>query len=104
MAKNKSSNATQKAHYSRYKTEERHTKNKVAKLERHVKNTPNDEQAEKALNNLLENGVPYTRNRRANKPNSTVQKKVKRSQGFSHTKNTFFKPIEPAVPAFKKAT
>lgn len=100
MAKSKTSNKTQKAHFATYKAEERHAKNKVRKLERHIDNTPNDEQAAKALENLLENGVSYTRNRRATKPNSTVQKKVKRSKGFSHTKNTFYDEIVPAVPTY----
>lgn len=106
MASSKTSNKTQKAHFATYKAEERHAKNKVRKLERHVDKTPNDEQAVKALDALVENGVSYTRSRRSVKPNSTVQKKVKRSKGFSHTKNTFYDEIVPAVPTYttKKAS
>ncbi len=101
MAKGKTSNKTQKAHYATYKAEEKHAKNKIAKLERHVLKCPNDVQAGKAFNNLVENGVPYTRNRKSIKPNDTVQKRVRRVSGFSTTQNTFYKAIEPAVPTYK---
>ena len=106
MAKSKTSNANQKAHYSTYKSEERHTKNKLRKLERHVSKKPNDEQAAKALGILLElDTVPYTRNRRAIKPNDTIQLKVRRCKGFSPNRNTFYSEIIPKVPdyALKKA-
>lgn len=100
MAKNKSSNANQKAHYQRYKAEERHAKNKIAKLERYVEQSPNDEQAKLALEKLLEEGVPYTRNRRAIKPNSTTQIRIRRSEGFSQNRNTFYDEIRPRVPEY----
>lgn len=105
MAKNKSSNKNQKAHFATYASEERHAKNKIAKLERHVAKVPNDLQAAKSLDNLIENGVKYTRNRRSNKPNDTVQKRIRRVRGFSTTQNTFYAEIVPAVPSYaiKKA-
>jgi hypothetical protein len=104
MASKKTS-ATQKANYKIYLSEERHAKNKIRKLERHVAKVPKDEQAAKALDILIEKGVSYTRNRKAIKPNSTIQKKIKRSKGFSHTKNTFFDEIvpKPSSSIHKKA-
>jgi len=105
MAKSKTSNANQKAHYSTYKSEERQAKNKISKLGRHVDKTPNDEQAAKALANLMENGVTYTRNRKSLKPNSTVQRRIRRVKGLNTTFNTFYAEIVPKVPeyAIKKA-
>ncbi|MCD6300827.1 MAG: hypothetical protein J7L82_02010 [Staphylothermus sp.] len=100
MAKGKTSNANQKAHYSTYKSEERQAKNKISRLERHVLKCPNDEQAGKAFNNLVENGVPYTRNRKSLKPNSTVQRRVRRVNGLNTTFNTFYAEIVPKVPEY----
>ena len=95
MAKNKSSNAAQKANYKKYKSEDKHRKNKLVKLASYVLKTPKDEQANKALDNLIENGVPYTRNRKSIKPNSTVQRRVRKSEGFSPNRNTFYAEIVP---------
>ena len=103
MAKGKTSNKTQKAHYASYKAEERHEKNKLRKLERHVAKTPNDKQAEKALFELEENGVKYTRKRKSIKPNDTVQRRVRRVMGFSPNRNTFYAQIQPAVPQYAVA-
>ena len=91
----KKHSAVQKANYKKYQSEEKHSKNKIRKVERHLRKSPNDEQAQKALDNLIENGVPYTRNRKANKPNSTVQRRVRKSQGFSACRNTFYAEIVP---------
>lgn len=106
MSKNKSSNKTQKAHFATYKSEERHAKNKISKLERHVLKFPDDEQAQKAFSSLIENGVTYTRNRRALRPNATIQKVVRKVSQFSGTKHTFYAEIKPAVPeyALKKSS
>ena len=103
MASSKTSNKTQKAHYASYKAEERHEKNKLHKLEQHVAKTPNDEQAEKALVLLEENGVKYTRNRKAIKPNDTVQKRIRRVSGLNTTFNTFYDQIIPSTPEYKVA-
>lgn len=45
----KSSSTGQKEHYKRYKAENRWEKNKVARLERHMKKFPEDKQAADAL-------------------------------------------------------
>lgn len=49
------------AQYKAYKTEDRHTKNTIAKLARAVKLQPNDKQAANALEKALDKGVPYKR-------------------------------------------
>ena len=92
-------NGNEVACYKRYKAENRHYKNKVRKLTKYVKDNPNDEQSRERLVKIVETGtIPYTRNRKARKPNETVQVKVKKITTFSTTKNTFYKPIEPTVP------
>lgn len=91
-----SKNSNQKASYVRYKTEDRHYKNKVAKMTRYVKNNPNDELARERLISIVKAGVfPYTRNRKALKPNSTTQKVVRRVKGYNTTFNTYFDRIVP---------
>ena len=100
-------NGNEVACYKRYEAENRHYKNKVRKLTKYVKNTPNDEQARERLIKIVEVGtIPYTRNRKARKPNETVQKRIKKSQGFSNTQNKFFKAIEPKASSIvvKKAS
>lgn len=99
-------NGNQTACYKRYQAEDRNYKNKVRKLTKYVKNNPNDELATKRLVAIVEAGtIPYTRNRKAKKPNETVQKKVKRINGYSTTQNTFYSEITPTVPSIvsKKA-
>ena len=103
MAKGKTSNKLQKAHYATYKAEDRQEKNKLRKLERHVAKTPKDEQAKKALLLLEENGVKYKRNRKSIKPNATVQKRVRRVSGLNTTFNTFYDQIIPKAPEYKVA-
>lgn len=95
MPKNKSASKTQKENYSKYKSEKKHEKNKIKKLENHLHKAPNDKQAAKALENFLKSGVKYTRNRKAIKPNSTVQKRIRRISGYSTTQNTFYAEIIP---------
>lgn len=52
MAKQKGAHLSDKAQYSAYKSQGRYAKNKRAKLERHLKKFPNDEQAQEALKNV----------------------------------------------------
>ena len=99
-------NGNEVACYKRYEAENRHYKNKVRKLTKYVKNNPSDEQAKSSLVKIVEAGIfVYTRDRKAKKPNETVQKRIKKSQGFSNTQNKFYRAIEPTVPSIvsKKA-
>lgn len=56
----KTSSPGQKDHYKRYKAENRWEKNKVAKLKRHMKKFPNDEQTAESLQ---KKSHTYTRNK-----------------------------------------
>ena len=58
----RTSNKNYQARYARYKAENRVYKNAVARLERHMKNYPNDEQAQKRLVEIKKDGRPYKRN------------------------------------------
>lgn len=54
MAKKKSMNG--KGSFAAYKNENRVLKNKIAKLERHIKECPQDEQAKSALEKIKKSG------------------------------------------------
>jgi hypothetical protein len=76
-------NPNEKAFYVRYKAEERQKKNKIKKLEKHLRNSPEDKQAQEKLKQFRKEGVKYTRNKnKTGKPNDTVTKKVKRITKF----------------------
>lgn len=57
----RTSNATYKAKYARYKAENRVQKNAIARLARHCKDYPNDEKAKVRLEEIKKSR-PYKRN------------------------------------------
>lgn len=62
MAKQKGQHLSDKNQYSNYKSQGRYLKNKRAKLERHIKNHPEDVNAQEALKNLKETSIRKTPN------------------------------------------
>ncbi len=72
-----------KAYFKRYNAEGQHAKNKLATLERVVKQQPNNAQAAEALERALSKITPYTRNRR-NKGNGC--KGMSKALGFKDNK------------------
>lgn len=62
MAKRKGEHRSDKEQYAAYKTQGRYLKNKKAKLERHIKNNPDDVQAQEALKNIKSDTIRKTPN------------------------------------------
>lgn len=63
MAKKQRAGSSYKTQYSNYKSSSKHSKNKIAKLERHVKKYPEDIQSITYLASIKKNGVLYKRNK-----------------------------------------
>lgn len=83
MAKKRSMKG--KGSYASYKTENRVYKNKIAKLERHCKKYPNDEEGKKTLTRVKKDG--YTGRKRPLVPgsNQTIEKtKFNPIPGYLH--------------------
>ena len=95
MAKLKSTSAG-KARYGIYKTENRYTKNKAAKLERHLKKYPEDAQAKAALGNIS----VYSRKA----PHSKVAKyhvvNQKTKSGKTFSRKELSRPQKPKASAY----
>jgi len=89
MAQKKTS-VNQKTHYKRYNDENRWLKNKTKKLEKHIKNNPDDTQASLAMLSAQAGKSVYTR-RRAVNPGSKVYKLPKKVKaiGFVPEYKTF---------------
>lgn len=62
MSKRKGEHRSDKEQYAAYKTQGRYLKNKKEKLERHVKNNPDDAQAQEALKNIKSDTIRKTPN------------------------------------------
>lgn len=100
MAKKKSASKGAKVLYTRYKAEGREAKNRELKIMRHLKNHPNDKQAENALAKK-----PVHRA----KP-SKIKKKVIHNYGiqevgsgvFAYVSNEVYKPGHPALQLLKQ--
>jgi len=63
MANKKGTSASQKAQYQSYKAEQRWKKNRILKLQRHVKRYPQDQQAKAALARAEDGDMVYRRKR-----------------------------------------
>lgn len=66
-----------KAQYTAYKAENRYEKNKIAKLEKTIKQQPNNEVLKAVLAKIKKEGIAYKRNRRALVPGSFSHKMAK---------------------------
>lgn len=112
MAKGKTSNKNQQAKYQSYKTENRHSKNKLRRMRKHLKTHPNDEQTAKVLKGEV---VNYTRNKHGDSPGATKKdlednkkttigkRKVYDSKGFviNGRKNNIIHNIKSIREKFK---